>query len=87
MWHFNYTTTSTIVGVVAVFILQLQCCAGCTNIIVTPGASKDQSMILAYNADGSDYFGMLYHYPATKNTTNNKMRKIYNWMTGCVLTN
>lgn len=81
MSHFN-NKINTIVGVVAVFLLRLQCCDGCTNLIVTPGASKDQSMILAYNADGSDYFGMLYHYPANKNTTNNKMRKIYNWMTG-----
>lgn len=56
---------------------------GCTNIIVTPGASKDASMMLAYNGDGSDYFGSLYHYPASKGNKG-KMRKIYDWMTGCV---
>ncbi len=56
---------------------------GCTNLIVTPGASKDTSMIMAYNGDGSDYFGMLYHYPASKGNKG-KMRKIYDWMTGYV---
>lgn len=70
-------------AVLAAFSRTLSFVNGCTNLIVTPGASKDTSMIMAYNGDGSDYFGMLYHYPASKGNKG-KMRKIYDWMTGYV---
>ena len=36
----------------------------CSNIIVSPGASSDQSSIVAYNADSVTLYGSLYHYPA-----------------------
>ncbi len=56
----------------------------CTNLIVTPGASEDGSMILAYNADDHDTYGMLYHYAANNYTQRQQqqpMRKIWDWET------
>jgi len=60
----------------------------CTNFIVTPGASDDGSMILAYNSDDHNNFGMLYHYPAANTTASRggeketRMHKIWDWETG-----
>jgi Dipeptidase len=56
----------------------------CTNILITPGASKTGDPIIAYNADSGNLMGMLYHYPSsTHNAT--AMRKIWNWDTGVYL--
>jgi len=60
----------------------------CTDLLVTPGASKDGSAMIAYNADSPTLYGSLYHYPAmnANDTTSTKkataMRKIYDWDTG-----
>ena len=37
---------------------------GCSNIIISPGASSDSSSIVAYNADSVTLYGSLYHYSA-----------------------
>uniref|UniRef100_A0A7S2L9Z7 Dipeptidase n=1 Tax=Leptocylindrus danicus TaxID=163516 RepID=A0A7S2L9Z7_9STRA len=42
---------------------------GCTNILVTPGASEDGSSMIAYDADFVGLMGMLYHYPPTSSNT------------------
>jgi dipeptidase len=57
----------------------------CTNLIVTPAASSDGSLFVAYNADDTELMGLLYHYPATKTNETGKRRKIYNWDTGAHL--
>ena len=54
----------------------------CSDVLVTPGASKDGSAMIAYNADDAALFGFLYHYPATINNPTNEMVKIYDWDTG-----
>ena len=36
----------------------------CTNILVSKGASKDGSTMIAYNADSGGLYGSLGHYPA-----------------------
>jgi dipeptidase len=52
---------------------------------VTPGASYDGSMILAYNSDDHDTYGMLYHYAANNFTQTPQqqrpMRKVWDWET------
>ncbi len=58
--------------------------AGCTDILVTPGASADGSAMIAYNADSPTLYGTIYHYPATNTTSKstenvNVMRKVYDW--------
>ena len=63
---------------------------GCTDILVTPGASVDSSPLIAYNADAVELFGIVYHYPAsvTHNTAPYGMsmrRPIYDWDSGVYL--
>lgn len=54
---------------------------GCSNIIVTPGASSDSSSIIAYNADSATLYGSLYHYPKADHKEGD-MRDIYDWDSG-----
>lgn len=51
---------------------------GCTNILVSKGASLDGSTQIAYNADSGNLFGSLGHYPAA-NHNPNSMREIWDW--------
>ena len=64
-----------------VFLICVSVVQGCTNILVTPGASEDGNPMIAYNADGYRLFGSLYHYPPSQNT-GQKMRKCYSWDSG-----
>jgi dipeptidase len=52
---------------------------GCTNILVSKGASADGSTHIAYNADSGNLYGTLGHYPATKNNTADSKRRIWDW--------
>ena len=52
----------------------------CTNLIVTPAASADGSMICTYNADDYGMFGDLCHYPAAHHPAG-QMRDIISWET------
>lgn len=54
---------------------------GCTNLLVSPGASEDGSSYIAYNADAGNLFGQMYHYPAKKNEPHS-MKQIFEWDTG-----
>lgn len=51
---------------------------GCTNILVSPGASSDGSTILAYNADSGELYGSIGHYPAAKHPPN-ATRDVWDW--------
>jgi dipeptidase len=57
---------------------------GCSNIIVSPGASDDSSSMVAYNADSAGLYGSLYHYPAADHA-DGTMRDIYDWDSGVYL--
>lgn len=57
---------------------------GCSNIIVSSGASLDSSTIVAYNADSSTLYGSLYHYPAADHAAGS-MRDIFDWDSGVYL--
>lgn len=50
----------------------------CTNLLVQKSASTDNSNIIAYNADASNFYTTIYHYPAGLHT-NGTMRKIWTW--------
>ena len=88
-------------GWLRLWLLLLLCSAavvhGCTDLLVTPGASQDGAAMIAYNADAPQLFGYLYHYPASSNNNNNNnnnsnssaadadVRKIYDWDSGVYL--
>lgn len=56
----------------------------CSNILVTPGASADNSAIISYNADSGSLYGSLYHYTAGKHAPGS-MRQVYDWDSGVYL--
>jgi len=66
-----------IVGVLLVAGVAL----ACTNFLVTPGASVDNSSMIAYAADSAALYGALYHN-AHSTYENGTMLDIYEWDTG-----
>lgn len=54
---------------------------GCTNFLVTKGATVDGSCMISYSADSHTLFGELYHWPAAK-YPEGAMLDIYEWDTG-----
>jgi dipeptidase len=59
----------------------LQFSNGCTNFLVTKGASTDGSTLITYAADSHTLYGELYFQPA-KDYPAGAMRDIYEWDTG-----
>jgi dipeptidase len=51
---------------------------GCTNILVSRGASTNNATQLAYNADSGNLFGSLSHYKAADHKPG-AMREIWDW--------
>src|SRR5574344_106527 len=54
---------------------------GCTNFIITKGASKDGSTMVTYAADSHVLYGALYHNEAS-NYTKGAMLQLVEWDTG-----
>ncbi|SHE93165.1 Dipeptidase [Mariniphaga anaerophila] len=54
---------------------------GCTNFLVTRGASVDGSTMITYAADSHSLYGELYYQPA-QDHPEGAMRDIYEWDTG-----
>lgn len=54
---------------------------GCTNFIVTRGASADGSTMISYTADSFYMYGELYHYPPAV-YQEGAMRDVYEWDSG-----
>jgi len=54
---------------------------GCTNFLVTKGASVDGSCMISYSADSHTLFGELYYWPAAKYPAGSLL-DIYEWDTG-----
>ena len=73
----------SIVGMlVLVFLLvNYQISNGCTNFLVTKGASVDGSTMITYAADSHTLYGELYFQPA-QDHPEGAMRDIYEWDTG-----
>lgn len=59
----------------------LQFSNGCTNFLITKGASTDGSTLITYAADSHTLYGELYFQPA-KDYPAGAMRDIYEWDTG-----
>ena len=57
---------------------------GCTNILVSRGASADGSTQVSYNADDTNLFGVLGHWPAADHAPG-AMREIWDWDDGVYL--
>lgn len=62
-------------------LLTEQITNGCTNFLITKGASKDGSVMITYSADSHVLYGELYYWPA-KNWPAGTMVDIYEWDTG-----
>lgn len=73
----------TMIGMLifALLLLNQHVCNGCTNFLVTKGASVDGSTMITYAADSHTLYGELYFQPAA-DYTEGAMRKIYEWDTG-----
>ena len=65
-------------------IMGMQLSFGCTNFLVTKGASVDGSTMITYAADSHTLYGELYFQPA-KDYQEGAMRDIYEWDTGIFL--
>ena len=50
----------------------------CTNLIVSRGASADDSTHVAYNADADGSYGSVGHYPGASHAAGT-MRQIWDW--------
>ena len=72
--------TSTSVLIV-LLITNLQVSNGCTNFLITKGATTDGSTMITYAADSHELYGELYYQPAMNHPAG-AMRDIYEWDTG-----
>lgn len=66
-----------LVGVVAALTIGLRTASGCTNILVTPGASSDHSTIISYSVDG-EFHPTLRHTPAADHAPG-ELQEIKDW--------
>ena len=75
----------SLLKVIVLLILSLvwgmQTSFGCTNFLVTKGASVDGSTMIPYAADSHTLYGELYYLPA-KDYPTDALRDIYEWDTG-----
>ena len=62
-------------------VLAIQVSLGCTNFLVTKGASVDGSTMITYAADSHTLYGELYYQPAMDHPAGT-MRDIQEWDTG-----
>lgn len=62
-----------LISVCAVPLLQ-----ACTNFLVTKGATVEGINTITYNADASNFYGTIYHYPAGKHEST-ETRKMWSW--------
>ena len=67
--------------IIGLLITGNQVSNGCTNFLVTRGASVDGSTMITYAADSHTLYGELYYQPAQDHPTG-AMRDIYEWDTG-----
>ncbi|MFW6277351.1 MAG: dipeptidase [Prolixibacteraceae bacterium] len=74
---------NVVAGVLAILLLMVnyQISNGCTNFLVTKGASTDGSTFITYAADSHNLYGELYYQPAQDHEPG-AMRDIYEWDTG-----
>jgi dipeptidase len=74
-------TFTTGILVVVFLLTNYRISTGCTNFLITKGASADGSTMITYAADAHVLYGELYHQPA-QDHPEGAMRDIYEWDTG-----
>ena len=67
--------------ILAFLLINYQISTGCTNFLITRGASADGSTMVTYAADSHSLYGELYYQPAQEHARG-AMRDIYEWDTG-----
>ena len=74
---------SFMTGILALVFLvsNVEISSGCTNFLITAGASVDGSTMITYAADAHTLYGELYYQPAM-DYPEGAMRDIYEWDTG-----
>ena len=65
-------------------VVNIQVSFGCTNFLITKGASVDGSTMITYAADSHTLYGELYFQPA-RDHADGTMRDIHEWDTGIFL--
>ncbi len=70
---------SIYITIIQLFAISLS--FACTNLLITPGASKDGSAIISYLADSHSLYGELYFKP-NKDYPDGSLMDIYEWDTG-----
>ena len=77
------TNKATFIGgfILILLILNTGISYGCTNFLVTRGASADGSNMITYAADSHNLYGELYHWPAARWAAGS-MVDVYEWDTG-----
>jgi dipeptidase len=76
--------TATILIVFAASMSVGRSADGCTNFLITKGASVDGSTMITYSADSHDFYGDLSYYPPGVHP-DGAMRDVYEWDTGAFL--
>ena len=76
----NVTTAilKRVLAITLLFTLSVKSGDGCTNLMITRGASADGWSMVSYSADSHTRYGVLVHYPA-KSYPKGSMVKIYEW--------
>ncbi len=69
------------IWIVLLLIISADISNGCTNFLITRGASADGSTMITYAADSHTLYGELYYQPAL-DYPEGAMRDIYEWDTG-----
>lgn len=69
---------------ICLFLFGLQISLGCTNFLITKGASSDGSTMITYVADSHVLYGELYFRPAQEYTPDDSLT-IFEWDTGILL--
>jgi dipeptidase len=72
---------ASILVILLLGLFHLPVTKGCTNFLVTKGASVDGSVMITYSADSHVLYGELYYWPA-KNWPAGSLLDIYEWDTG-----
>lgn len=70
-----------VIPALVMLMLNHQVSNGCTNFLITRGASVDGSTMITYSADSHSLYGELYYQPA-QDYPEGAMRDIYEWDSG-----
>ena len=64
------------------FVTLFASASGCTNVLITKGASKSGHSMIGYNADSAPLHGAMSHWPYGEHDPGHDKREIYSWDLG-----